>query len=81
MFASRSPKFPERKRIKKIPNHQGLRSVFIQSVAARCFVIAFSRARILHEFSSLIQTVTVGIGIPLFWSPIHAPCHQQPPLT
>ena len=29
------------------------------------------------ESSSLIQTVTVGIGIPLIWSPIHAFCQNS----
>ena len=79
MFASRSPKFPERKRIKKSQTNGGLRSAFIQSVPAHCLATAL--AHMLHEFSSLIQTVTVGIGIPVFRSPIHALCHQRSLLT
>ena len=77
MFASRSPKFPERKRIKKSQTNGGLRSAFIQSVPAHCLGTATALAHMLHEFSSLIQTVTVGIGIPVFRSPIHALCHQH----
>ena len=65
MFASRSPKFPERKRIKKSQTNGGLRSAFIQSVPAHCLGTATALAHMLHEFSSLIQTVTVGIGIPV----------------
>ena len=63
-------------RIKKSQTKKGSEiNVHSSGSTYRSGKTAFTHAH--YELSSLIQTITVGIGIPALRSPIHAPCHQH----